>query len=404
VSGRKEQNITRNLFLGSFAISGILSVLLILKNPAWTTLSGIIVLVMVLGLILIRHLSGRGKSSDWLLSIAVLNFLILVPELSLRLANFRFESGISNKSESMFGGLRPENYQIFVPDKDLFWKLPSNEPHVNSLGFPGPEIETEKPPNTFRILFLGDSVTQLGFSRYVESFLNSAYGNTGIRFECITLAVAGYSSYQGKILAQLYGTKLNPDLAVVLFGWNDHWLAYHARDSQMRNKGTNGLMWKIYHNLRILQLLNKAAHSIGASKTHDVLNEVRVTESEYRDNLKSIDSVFENEKVPVIFMTSPTAHYRLGVPDYLIEDKYAKSKQDAIRLHRGYNLIVKDFAKKNNAYLLDLENEFDTSPNIQSLFLKDGIHFTRYGMEMAGEKIYNFIARNIIEPSVAGMH
>lgn len=400
----KDQNIIRNIFLVSFSISAILALFLIPKNPAWAILAGTIILITALGLVLIKWLSGKGKSCDWLISLAVLNFLILVPELGLRLAGFRYESGISNKSESMFGGLRPENYQIFVPDKDLFWRLPSSDPHVNSMGFPGPEIEPEKPPNVFRILFLGDSVTQLGFARYVESFLNSTYGSTGIKFECVTLAVAGYSSYQGRVLAQLYGRKLNPDLAVVLFGWNDHWLAYRARDSQIHSTGSKGLSWNVYHHLRLLQILNKTVHKIAASDTHDVINEVRVNEDEYRDNLNCIDSIFRNEDVPVIFMTSPTSHYLLGVPDYLIEGKYAKNKEDVIYLHRRYNLIVKNLAIKDHAYLLDLESEIDAQPDIGELFIRDGIHFSSYGRKLVADRIYEFIVRNIIEPTLANKH
>ncbi len=48
----------------------------------------------------------------------------------------------------------------------------------------------------------------------------------------MTLALSGYSSHQGRVLAELYGETLEPDLAVIYFGWNDHWRAYQTIDSQ----------------------------------------------------------------------------------------------------------------------------------------------------------------------------
>src|SRR5439155_13131871 len=61
------------------------------------------------------------------------------------------------------------NLEIYEPDPALYWKLKPNQDcytkvdhkpvHINSHGTRGPEFQNEKPPNTFRILSLGDSRT-----------------------------------------------------------------------------------------------------------------------------------------------------------------------------------------------------------------------------------------------------
>src|SRR2546425_511746 len=61
------------------------------------------------------------------------------------------------------------NVEIYEPDPKLYWKLKANQDcftkmghkpvHINSHGTRGPDFETAKPPNTIRILSLGDSRT-----------------------------------------------------------------------------------------------------------------------------------------------------------------------------------------------------------------------------------------------------
>jgi hypothetical protein len=77
---------------------------------------------------------------------------VVVPELALRTAEFRYEPGIQ------IGFPKPRNFLRFDVDPELFWKLPSSRSDVDSLGFIGDEIPVPKPPDTYRILFLGDSM------------------------------------------------------------------------------------------------------------------------------------------------------------------------------------------------------------------------------------------------------
>ena len=87
----------------------------------WLSLVGL----TILGYFLIQILGERGQHHNWFLSVAVLNFLCLTPEVLLRISNFHYETGIQFAY--------PTSFQRLVPDKDLFWTLPPPEPGVKFI-------------------------------------------------------------------------------------------------------------------------------------------------------------------------------------------------------------------------------------------------------------------------------
>ena len=102
--------------------------------------------------------------------------------------------------------------------------------NINAHGLRGPLVPFEKEPGERRILFLGDSCTQQGYPAEVATLLTETGGGEGPDFDSVTLAVAGYSSFQGRVIAERLAGGLEGDLALVYFGWNDHWLANGAPD------------------------------------------------------------------------------------------------------------------------------------------------------------------------------
>ena len=396
----KNLRITKAIFGFSLILSIILSALLLFNSLRWLIMIAVLAVILFGGWRMANVLDKRGRSYSWLLTLAVLNLFIMVPELSPRVAGFSYVSGIANMAEEQFAVLRPEARSIFVPDENLFWKLPPFNENVNSYGFPGDEIEIPKPPNTYRILFLGDSVTQLGYPGFVERILNMLLGNSVVQIECVNMAVAGYSSFQGKIMASLYAEKIQPDLAVVFFGWNDHWQAYGSIDSETEPPGDPGLLWHIYQNSRLLQFFFKLTRPIAGGEKSQIIDKVRVPIQEYEENLKEIEKKFDGLHVPAVFITAPTSHYRLGVPDYLVENQYAKSKEEVLILHKAYNEIVREIAAESNTYLLDLEQKVDSLNNLDQIFLNDGIHFTRQGTEVVANIIGEYIYDNVLPDSL----
>ncbi len=167
----RESKIAETILYSSLFLSIIGCTLLFWQESRGVALLGFVLVVAVsVGRPLLERLVGSKNLVGWSLTLATLNLFLVVPELGLRAADFRAESGIQ------FGYPRPTEFMRFAPDERLFWKLPPSNQNVNSLGFPGDEIPSPKPAGRYRVMFLGDSCTQQGYPDFVELFLNEGPG------------------------------------------------------------------------------------------------------------------------------------------------------------------------------------------------------------------------------------
>jgi len=303
----------------------------------------------------------------------VLTALLGLPELGLRAAGFQHVSG------ARIGPPRAVRFASFVAHDELLWTRHPADSDVNELGFPGPEMPDSKPPGTERLLFLGDSCTAQGYPRRVEQAVPGV--------EAVTLACQGYSSWQGRRMAELYGAGLEPDAVFVYFGWNDHWLARSAPDAE---REAPGVLTRWRERSRLLQLLASLAAPVRSSSSA----RPRVTREEYRANLNAIIETFAG--VPTILVTAPSAHAKLDVPDYLVAEGFALDHDSVLAEHTAYNEIVREVAaEKTDAHVLDLERTFDqlASAELEILFRKDGIHFTAEGLDRVADEVAAFVTR-----------
>ncbi|MBI5471382.1 MAG: hypothetical protein HY961_03465, partial [Ignavibacteriae bacterium] len=97
---------------------------------------------------------------------------------------------------------------------------------LNALGLRDHEYSLQKPPNTFRILMLGDSFTEGDgvmshetFSKVLEARLRKL--PTTMRFEVINAGVPSYSSMLEYLYLKHYGLQLNPDVVMIHFDLSD---------------------------------------------------------------------------------------------------------------------------------------------------------------------------------------
>jgi hypothetical protein len=99
--------------------------------------------------------------------------------------------------------------------------------HTNALGFRDPrDYSIDKPPNTFRILVLGDSVTfghgalfETTYPYLLEQRLKA--WRPGINWEVWNLGVPGYNTAQELAYLHEAGPRYQPDLVIVGFYPND---------------------------------------------------------------------------------------------------------------------------------------------------------------------------------------
>jgi lysophospholipase L1-like esterase len=128
------------------------------------------------------------------------------------------------------------------PELGVEWD--TGDPLINSGGFRGAERSLRKPPGTFRIVALGDSVTYgLGlpteetFTSRLESRLNRGGGEGAPRYEVLNLGVNGYGIPQELAMLRSKGVRYEPDLVLLGFVLNDFMpleVMFYAIDEMVR--------------------------------------------------------------------------------------------------------------------------------------------------------------------------
>jgi lysophospholipase L1-like esterase len=113
-----------------------------------------------------------------------------------------------------------------IPSDTRVYQLPAGQPPLtNSAGFHDHEYPVAKPPGTFRIVVLGDSVAfgyRVDLDSSMTKLLERKLNDTGdTRFEVLDFGVPGYNTTQE--LAYLNETALNyaPDLVLLIYVLND---------------------------------------------------------------------------------------------------------------------------------------------------------------------------------------
>lgn len=104
------------------------------------------------------------------------------------------------------------------PSREYGYELvPNANKFINSLGMMDKEYSSVKPEGTFRILLLGDSVSQWGrWSEQLETELNRKR-----KTEILNTSVAGWKLYQMWKYCKLKNREYGPDLTIVAVNIND---------------------------------------------------------------------------------------------------------------------------------------------------------------------------------------
>jgi lysophospholipase L1-like esterase len=316
-------------------------------------------------------LGRRGRSCGPLIALATLQTLLVTPELGLRSAGYQHLSGIQ------FGYPHPEDFWELELDDELFWKLPHPSPLSNSLGFFGPEPALPKPADVRRLVMLGDSCSQQDHPfAWPEIAARELSRELAQPFECVNLALSGYSTHQGLRVAQRWLAKLEPDLVAVYYGWNDHWLARGAIDSQ---KGPAIAFERLYRSSALLQATRAMLVASGGLAEHAQASGAnRVPLDEYTANLGAIVALARECGARVVLLTAPSTH-DLAVPPYLLRHGFQRDAAAVVDEHRRYNQALREFARRHEVLLLDLDAQFAAREDRATLFLEDGIHFSAAG-------------------------
>ncbi len=296
--------------------------------------------------------------------------------------------------------------EIFKRDTNLFWKLrPSqvitsrffenNEFKINSFGLRGEEIP--KQSDKIRIVGLGNSCT-FGwrtpeneiYLRQLEKLINS---DTALpQVEIINAGVPGYTSFQGQKFFTDHISTLNPDIVLMMFGWNDQWAAADNIPDKDQNFPSQFILdiqdfvsrLKIYRLLRKIILLTTEKP---LAETIIQNNQVyRVTFEDFYYNLKSIIDKATVENAVAIVLSSPIP----SLENYYPPD----SKSNMHYYHNYYNNRARLVTLDANAELIDAAAHFDNYNDLFDDAKMDPIHFNTKGHLVLAEQIYQYLKNN----------
>ena len=288
---------------------------------------------------------------------------------------------------------------VFKRDRHLFWRpYPSRTIKskffdgrtysFNSLGLRGREIEKTKFKP--RIIALGNSCT-FGWGLNDEQVFTTLIGNIlDKKYDVINAAVPGYSSYQGKAFYESKIAELQPDVLLILFAWNDQWVA--ANDISDKNQefppefiiDAQNLLSRL-HTYRLMKKLLLSVSEKDPDSLYSRIHPVhRVSLEDFYNNLKSISLKAQNNGATPVLLTSP-------IPS--LEKYYIPGSISPLHtIHEQYNMTIRELAKNENVPMVDLALEFDKYNGLFDDADYDPIHFNARGHRLAAELIARKIA------------
>jgi len=349
--------------------------------------------------------NGKHKISlRWKLfgAILAIPLFILVSEIILRVIP------VDTFFENRFFILnRALDYpEVFERDHRLFWRLRPDQTikskffqgktyHINSLGIRGPEVLPKS--GKLRIVALGNSCTFGWGIPYDETYAARLQalidGDPDLpEVEVIDCGIPGYSSFQGRrwLASDVY--KLEPDMVLSMFGWNDQWAASDNISDENQEFPPQWILdiQNFVSRLRLYGLLRRLILSSTESSLEEKLDKVhpvyRVGLEEFYNNLEVIIHFSTNSGAIPVILTSP-------IPS--LENYYpAGSKSNMHRVHEQYNYQARLAAENGRAILIDVAAKFNEYDDLFDDAAIDPIHFNARGHEVAAETIYDYLKNN----------
>lgn len=259
----------------------------------------------------------------------------------------------------------------YVPDEYAIWKLnPGYEgrwediPYlkINSLGLVGPELKSPKGDSTVRVAVIGSSVT---FGKFCPSLDSSCchllldllnQREDGKRYELLNGSVYGYSSYNGMqfVLHQL--DRLEADILIISFGWNDGAFDVAAdkipgKDWKIYDTSTRGaltysyiLQWIAALSERLCQKLQKEQPLVRSGDFP-----CRVSPEDFKANITAMVEKCAQLDVKPVLLCEPHPH---GVPDI----------RGKLTIHERYQKSMRQLSSEQGIPLTDADSVFALYP------------------------------------------
>ena len=300
----------------------------------------------------------------------------------------------------------PQQSTIFEGDPLLLWRLRPNLNHAvwdftvlstNAQSFRADYEIARKPPGTYRIVCLGDSVTfgyrvpvvwpdkpteydpdWLPFPMLLEKHLRAA--NPGRPIEAFPMAVPGYTSHQGLAWLRRDINWLKPDLVVVSFGWNDVSLSDVPDREAVRTTWLPvSVRWLIDHSqafAHATRWLRQRGQNANQPRVRPVS---RVPEGEYLNNFSAIVDLARGSGAKVIVLGAP---YRDST-----------TNPGEAKLMKQYRTGLKTSMEQKQVPYLEVLELTETAGTVNGGFFGELIHPNHVGHRLLALELLKMMAR-----------
>ncbi len=233
---------------------------------------------------------------------------------------------------------------------------------INSGGFRDREFQKERPPNTFRIAIVGDSVT-FGWRQRLEDIypkkleaLLQAKASPNVQFEVLNFGIGGYNAEQEVELIKTKVLEYQPNLILIGFCPNDGQIGFDG-----------GLWWHFFH---------------GPSRTLSFLKLLSIYRKSQQDELALLKSPYE-ELAHISQQNNIPVHVCI-LP--MLQGENLWSPPGFIQLLENLKIPY-----------LNLIPTFKENDIKKLLF--DSVHLTVDGHDFVAHEIYNYLISNNLIPT-----
>ncbi len=266
---------------------------------------------------------NKDFSKNLIFAVIVIAVGLLLLEGGARLLESRLPTPDASEIQrpgwqtEFFGSL----FDWHEPDPDLLWRFKAglDNPLIttNSDHFLGPEIPRTKPPDSYRVMILGDSSpVGLGLQSRRQTFgemlryLLESYFGPRKKVEVINAAVSGYSSEQVLRLLEKKGWDYKPDILIVYCGNNDASISGAYSDRELLAGQKLKSLRSLFSHLAMYRVMRAMLRPMNPSVTEIAPEnlKVRVTPEQYGANLASIVEQGRRRHCPVIILKPPVPY------------------------------------------------------------------------------------------------
>ena len=296
---------------------------------------------------------------------------------------------------------------IFEGDPLLLWRLKPNLDHAvwdftvlstNTQSFRADYPIKAKPPGTFRIICVGDSVTfgyrvpvvwadkpkdydpeWLPYPMLLEKQLRQA--NLGRQIEVITMAVPGYTSHQGLAWLRHDIDYLQPDMVIVSFGWNDASLSdIPDREAIRTDWYPVAVRWLVDHSQAFAHATNWLRRRNKPPQAPPIKPSPRVSEAEYVNNFLAIVNLARARRAGVMVIGAP---YR---------DRVTNPPEAELMIR--YRAALRSSMQQNQVLYLEILELTEAASRANERFFGELIHPNHMGHRLMASEILKRFSSN----------